>query len=217
MRIRFVLPFLILISIILNQPALCQSPENLLKNGDFESGEIFPEAWERPDRLTVFLVKEPSPSNPENKCLKMDTDVYMTDWEKRKKEMEKNLDTLPWTKTPTKGKKYNTIGGNNGVSLYSDPIPVETGTTYTLSLDVKSHQTSGTPKIFVKGYTLHKGRMREIYKTYLNCRFKGTDWQHFEQNFHPTSRTPRVTEMRVMIFSYWPPGEYRFDNIQVFK
>lgn len=210
--------YIITIFISLNHPVLCESAgENLVKNGDFESGDLYPEAWERPDRLTVFYVKEPSPSHPDNKCIKMDTDVYMSDWERRKKELERNPDATPWMKTPTSGKKYNTIGGNNGVSFYSDPIPVESGTTYTLSLDVKSNQAQGTPKIFVKGYALHKGEMRVIYKTYLNCRLQGTDWQHFEQDFNPTSRTPKVSEMRVMIFPYWPPGDYWFDNIRVMK
>ena len=88
-------------------------------------------------------------------------------------------------------------------------------TEYNIALDIRSNRPNAEPKIFVKGYTLHKKRMRVIYKTYLNCRLKGTGWQHFQQSFHPTKNTPKVTEMRVMIFCYWPPGEYFVDNVSI--
>jgi len=190
-------------------------PKNLVKNGDFESGKQFPNGWQRPDRLTSFWVKDKSPSGKPTRCIKMDTDVYMSDWERRCHELKKNPDAPAWRKTPTSGKKYDTIAGNNGVSLYSDPITIKKGESYTISVDVKSTQPHATPKVFVKGYTLHKGKMRVIYKTYLNCRLKGCGWQHFSQEFHPTIRTPKVTQVRVMLFAYWPPGEYYFDNVKI--
>ncbi len=190
-------------------------PKNLVKNGDFESGKKLPDGWERPDLLTSLWVKDKSTSGKLTRCIKMDTDVYMSDWKRRREELKKNPDAPPWHKTPTSGKKYNTIAGNNGVSLYGDPIPVKKAKTYTLRVDVKSNKYHATPKVFIKGYALHKGRMRVIYKTYLNCRLNGQGWQHFTQNFNPTSRTPKVTEMRVMLFAYWPPGQYFFDNVKI--
>jgi len=188
--------------------------ENLVLNGDFESGVNRPTGWDAPDNLTTFWTTKGTRSG---KCIKMDTDVYMTDWERRKKELKENPDAPAWSKTPTSGNKYDTIGGNDGVSFYSAPIPVKKGKSYTLCMDVKSDQPHATPKVFIKGYTLHKGEMRVIYKTYLNCRLKGTAWQHFEQTFNPTAKTPTVAEMRVMLFSYWPPGEYFFDNIKIYE
>jgi|GEM_PF-1584854 len=56
---------------------------------------------------------------------------------------------------------------------------------------------------------------RHLYDTYVNCFVDGAAWTHFDQVFHPTRRTPKVTEMRVMLFAYWPPGVYWFDNVSV--
>ena len=200
-----------------NQRAFTAEFKNLLKNGDFEKGSEYPEAWDQPDNLTIFWEKCPSSDKASGKCIRMDTDVYMKDWEKRKEELKRNPHAPARTKTIASGAKYDTIAGNNGVSFYSSPIPVDKGTTYTLSANVRSANPSATPKIFVKGYSLHKGKMREVYKTYLNCRLGSLEWQRFEQDFHPTLKTPNVTEIRVMIFSYWPPGDYWFDNIRIEK
>jgi hypothetical protein len=192
--------------------------DNLVLNGDYESGVKRPTGWDMPDNLTIFWEKNPSLTDlSQGKCIRIDTDVYMKDWERRKKELKENPNAPPWSKTPTSGKKYDTIGGNDGVSFYSAPIPVKKGKSYNLYVDVRSDQPHATPKVFIKGYTLHKGEMRVIYKTYLNCRLNGAAWQHFEQTFSPTEKTPNVTEMRVMIFAYWTPGEYFFDNVKIFE
>jgi hypothetical protein len=33
--------------------------------------------------------------------------------------------------------------------------------------------------------------------------------------FSPTRVRPEVTEMRVMLYAYWPPGVYWFDNVRI--
>jgi hypothetical protein len=43
-------------------------------------------------------------------------------------------------------------------------------------------------------------------------------WQTFtrrEQPFRPTLNTPKVRFVRVMLYAYWPPGEYYYDNVRL--
>lgn len=53
---------------------------------------------------------------------------------------------------------------------------------------------------------------RRRWETYVQCRTGGEGWHRFAQVFHPTRHTPAVREMRVMLYAYWPPGVYWFDN-----
>lgn len=195
---------------------------NLLKNGDFEKGTEQPEGWERCDRFSTFWVEGgPQPG----RCIKIDTDILLSQW-KQWREAFKNGATNPPEKIPTKPPKYDTVAGTHGVHFYSDWIPVKPDSTYRITADVKGPSVLGGPieffpKIFVKGYDLFEDetgkQWREVFRAYLACRTRtnGKQWERFTRLFHPTSTTPRVKRMRVILYAYWPPGVYYFDNIRL--
>ncbi len=59
------------------------------------------------------------------------------------------------------------------------------------------------------------GQLREIYNTYISCRSGDNEWHTFSKVFHPTKKTPTVEKIRIMLYAYWPPGEYCFDNVRI--
>jgi hypothetical protein len=198
-----------------------RSGTNLLPNGDFEQGDASPLHWQKVNGLTTFWQLDPG---PRKRCIRMDTDVYereVLDWQK-KLAAGADVGKAP-RKTPTTGPKYDTIGGTYGVPLFSDFIEVKPGAEYRLSVDVKAGWGGMFfPKVFVKGYGAEAKdefgqQSRELYSTYLALRTQtaGRDWEHFSRVFHPTKATPGVKKMRVMLYAYWPPGEYYFDNVRI--
>ena len=89
------------------------------------------------------------------------------------------------------------------------------GTTYRISFDFKG-DGGGVAKVWARGYGQYRGELRRRYETYVNPR--GADaavWRHFSQEFTPTRHRPGVSEMRVMLYAFWPPGIYRFDNLHI--
>jgi len=209
-------------------------PVNLVKNGGFEDGDKCPTGWmirfprkditdlvdiHALDGLTLFWDTTHSTSG---KCIRMDTDVNQKEVHKRMFELIANPDAPHWPKTPTRPPKYDTAAGLEGVSFWSEPIPVEKGRIYRMSVDAMGTM-SGIffPKMFVRGFGMAKdakGQVvpRKIYDTYLACRVPGEGrWAHFTQTLSPTDRTPDVTEIRVMLFAYWPPGEFFWDNVEI--
>ena len=38
-----------------------------------------------------------------------------------------------------------------------------------------------------------------------------------KQPFRPTANTPSVKYVRVLIFPFWPPGEYYVDNVRLYE
>ena len=209
-------------------------PVNLLKNGGFESGEKCPDGWlirfarkdlsdltdiRRVDDLTIFWDDK---AGTPGKCIRMDTDVSQREVHRRMEQLIAHPDAAPWPKTPTKPPKYDTAAGLQGVTFWSDPIPVEKGKMYRLSVDAKGRMAGiFFPKVFVRGFgqaPMADGTIRErrLYDTYLACRLSTLDkWRHFEQTLRPTDRTPAVTHVRVMLMAYWPPGEYLWDNVRL--
>ncbi|MBI5724344.1 MAG: hypothetical protein HZA50_10335 [Planctomycetes bacterium] len=60
--------------------------------------------------------------------------------------------------------------------------------------------------------------MRETYRWYLSCRSKAGQWMHFAAPFPPRGGLPADVEfLQIQIYSYWPPGEYLWDNVFLFK
>jgi len=165
---------------------------NLAKNGAFEVGSRWqPEGWQQVNNMTTFYVAEGKPG----KCIKIDTDVYEREvlpWLKR---IEQGADPggAP-KKTITSGHKYDTIGGTYGVQFYSDPIPINPGMVYRISVDMKGHYVGiFFPKVFLKGYDRFVDpelgpQDREMYRSYLACRCvtKGKEWEFFTRTFLPT-------------------------------
>ena len=115
---------------------------NLVPNGDFEKGRNgAPARWTAPDNLTSFWEK----SNHDGKCIRMDTDVYRSEWQKNRDEPGSVK-----TKTKTRGKKYNTVAGSVGVAVYSHPITVKEDAWYLVEYDIQGR--AGEPFVYLKGY-----------------------------------------------------------------
>ncbi|MDP6633589.1 MAG: hypothetical protein QGG42_01665 [Phycisphaerae bacterium] len=58
---------------------------------------------------------------------------------------------------------------------------------------------------------------RECYRWYLNCGGSG-DWKHHAAPFPPRGGLPKhVKWFQIQIYSYWPPGEYLWDNVHLYK
>jgi len=192
---------------------------NLVPNGSFQKGKLAPEGWQQPDNLTTFWAVRPGGERGD-KCIMVDTDVYeaeVKEWHERRK---RNPNARPPKKTPPTGEKYNTIAGTYGVPFWSDEIPVRKGAAYRISADVKGTSKGDSfPKVFVKGFADIKGRPRKVYEFYLACRNTTGEWQSYTSRpFHPSrtiGRNPTADRMKVMLYAYWPPGAYYFDNIRI--
>ncbi|HOX05184.1 MAG TPA: hypothetical protein PK280_02190, partial [Planctomycetota bacterium] len=84
---------------------------NLVRNGDFSAGQGSPECWSKMDNLSTFWVDggaDAEKAAAEGRkaagiCLKVDTDVYLKEWEEQRKSMEAGKAGDPRAKTPTKG------------------------------------------------------------------------------------------------------------------
>lgn len=105
------------------------------------------------------------------------------------------------------------IAATYGLSYYSDPMPVATGQAYRISFRYKG--PSGGAKVWVRGYGTLRGEERRLYDTIVNCRVPNQGWTRFSQAFHPTKHTPGVRTIRVMLYAYWPPGVYWFDDVAI--
>ncbi len=195
--------------------------DNIVKNGSFEEKDKEnprqPAHWQRLDGLCTFWVKDPL---RKGRCLKIDTDVYKEEYLARQKELKQKPVPPARPKTPTSGSKYTTIAGVDGVPFYSDWITVKPGQFYRLTVESKTGKGKKTPKVFIKGYFLDPRRpkhyqRRVMYKKYLDCPATQSKWAKHETVFCPTVDSEKVQWMRIMIYGYWPPGVYYFDNVQL--
>jgi hypothetical protein len=187
----------------------------LLKNGDFEKGDKTPDAWQKIDGLTTFYVSEGMGGG---KCLKVNTDVYHDEWvawQKKIKEGAVATDAPP--PTPTKGAKYDTVAGIYGVAFFSDPIPVTPGKAYKVNLNYRGQSADiFFPKVFIRGYADVGGEKRAVYDAYLSLRSKsqGKDWEWNVRIVEiPKDTKAPVEYVKIMLYAYWPPGTYYFDNV----
>jgi hypothetical protein len=59
--------------------------------------------------------------------------------------------------------------------------------------------------------------LRECYRWYLNLRNGNDEWTHYAAPFPPRGGLPENVEvLQIQVYAYWPPGEYLFDNVQLF-
>ena len=183
------------------------APESLLPNGDFERADpqepAKPAFWDKPDGLGVQWTNAPGRSG---KAIRLDTAVseqaMVTQWQK--------LGITQWNIPNPAG---NAISDTYGLSYYSDAIAVKSGQTYLVSFDYKG--ASGGAKVWIRGWGFFAGEKRRRWETIVNCRTKSDDWTHFEQDFHPTKARPEVTEMKIMLYAYYPAAVYWFDNVKI--
>jgi hypothetical protein len=60
--------------------------------------------------------------------------------------------------------------------------------------------------------------LRECYRWYLNCRGKAGQWDHLSAPCPPRGGLPDDVEvLQIQVYSYWPPGTYKWDNIFLYK
>ncbi|MFC1806009.1 hypothetical protein ACFL09_03415, partial [Planctomycetota bacterium] len=126
---------------------------NLVKNTSFETGTWTPANWSRFDGLTSFWVAR---KDGKGKCLMCDTNVLISQaepWWKKIREGKATAKEAPKALPVKPNQIYATVGGLDGVQVYSDLIAVKTNMRYRLTVDIKANW-SGIffPKAFVKGY-----------------------------------------------------------------
>lgn len=186
---------------------------NFVKNGDFEKAaaedSTRPEFWDKPDGLGVSWTTYPGElSKKYGKAIRMDTSIS----EKAMVDQWKKQGLTKWVfPKPQK----NPIGATYGLSYYSESIPVKKGQAYRITFDFKAPKASAGGKVWVRGYGMYRGRNRRRWETIVFCRVKDDKWTRFSQVFHPTKFRKEVTEMKVMLFAYWPATVYWFDNIKI--
>ena len=186
--------------------------ENLLPNGNFDSGANGADKWEKVDNLTSFWVMVKG----RGRVLKLDSRVDR----KQGLAWQKKLKANPLAKAPKAiipKKKLAAIGAFEGAVLDSDLIDVELGQTYTLSVDIKGKCGMF---VWIKGFMMHPRRkhLTDCYQTRLNPEESSADeWKTFSIDFTPTKRMPKTIKMKVRVYVYWPTGIAYFDNIRIVK
>jgi hypothetical protein len=236
-----------LVSLVFISLAAAADPpkgENLVSNGDFETGKTTPTGWQTVDGLASFWVKDDDPAH--GKVLKFDTDVLQSqayDWWVKIADGAAPDDAPK--KQPTVEPKYDTIAGLDGAWFWSDPIPVEKGKAYWLTLDVKGPGIMawlvGYPEKPSTAFGADEGAFVEYQKMKKtgepSSQKRGRDpfihnyvwrgqlatksaetWTTFsrrEKPFRPTANTPNVKYVRVLIYPFWPPGIYYVDNVRL--
>jgi hypothetical protein len=90
---------------------------------------------------------------------------------------------------------------------------VAAGQAYRVSFDFQG--PSEGAKVWVRGYGEFKGEKRRRYEKVVTCRTDRAGWNHFSAVLNPTQHRPEVTEMKVMLYAFYPPGIYWFDNVRI--
>ena len=180
---------------------------NLVANGGFEQPDPArpgtPLGWERLDGLGVQWTNAP---DGRGLAIRMDTRIS---------EIAMNAS---WARAGLTNDWFipnaaeNAIAETYGLSYYSVPFAVASGVTYRVTCDVLG--PSGA-KVWVRGYGQFRGGLTRRYEAVLVCTGGGDTWRTCTLSFNPTQHRPEVTEMRVMLFAYYPAGVYWFDNVRV--
>lgn len=185
-----------------------RAEEPLVKNGGFDkvdpNDKTKPLGWEKPDGLGVRWIDEKG----RGKVICMNTAVSEIALE----EQRKKRGITAWRNPKPSS---SPVAAYYGLSFYSIPFKIKPGQAYRVSFDFKSFKPAGGGKLWVRGYGEFRGRLRRMYETYIPCRTKDAKWIHISQCFHPTKHSKKVTVLKVMLFAYWPPGKYYYDNIKI--
>lgn len=181
-------------------------------NGDFETADASgkaPAGWDRPDGLGVQWTSPPEGDTRAGaKAIRMDTSLS-------ERQMVARWRAEGITKWDIPNPSDGTVAATYGLSLYSHAVPVVTGQAYRVTFDFRADGESNGGKLWVRGYGQYRGERRRRYETIVFCRVPDDQWHSFTQVFYPAQRRPEVTEMQVMLYAYWPPGVYWFDNVRI--
>lgn len=200
----------VLLSGLVLSVSLCaEEAAPLVKNGDFDAVDAKdatkPASWYKPDGLGVQWTNE-SGSTTHGKCIRMDTTVS----EKAMVEQWKRTGLTNFWDIPNPA--GNAVAETYGLSYYSDAIPVQSGQAYRVSFDFKGQ---GGAKVWVRCYGLFEGELRRRYEKVVPCEGRGNEWHTQSAVLHPTRQRPEISEMKVMLYAYYPAGIYWFDNIRI--
>jgi hypothetical protein len=185
------------------------SASSLLPNGTFEQADAAdgtkPAAWGKPDGLGVQWLDSGDPAH--GRVIRMDTRVsekaMAAQWKKA------GL-TNQWNIPKPAG---NAIAETYGLSLYSEPIPVERTQAYRITFAFKG--PSGGAKVWVRGWGMIQGRERRRWETWVPCASSGDRWTTGSQVFFPGKFRPEVSKMRVMLYAFYPAAIYWFDDLRI--
>jgi hypothetical protein len=218
--------------------------KNLIPNGDFEAGTISPTGWQSVDGLSSFWVKDGDPAHGKVIKFDTDVlQSQGYDWWVKIADGASPNDAP--RKFPTVEPKYDTLAGLDGVWFWSDFIPVEKGKAYWLTVDVKGPAILawlvGYADKGDSSFGADAAAFQEVLKSKRSGRGPDTSrkrgvfvhkyvwkgqlaaggspaWKTYSRRnkpFRPTSVTPTVRYVRVMLYPFWPPGEYSVDNVRL--
>lgn len=199
--------------VLLMLAAVASAAEPLVRNGDFESPDptdaTRPLGWGRPDGLGVRWAEAPSSADGKTsgKAMRFDTAVS----EKAMVASWKAQGITEWDVPDASG---GPIGATYGLSLYSDPFPIVQGQPYAIEV---RHRGVGGGKIWVRGYVRSGDKLKRVYEAQTELK-PSADWVQVVYAFHPTKAHPPIpppTEMKVMLYAYWPAGESWFDDVRL--
>lgn len=194
--------FMVFVSLLLIP--VVSNGENLVRNGDFEEGRHgVPEGWDKVDGKGVFWGEAPGRVGL---AIRLDTSVSERDMQSS---WERAGLTNRWSIPKPAG---NAIADTYGLSYYSTNFPCRAGESYRVSCDTMG---AGAVKVWVRGYGEFRGRRVRRYEAVMNVPASPGKWRTTTMDFNPTARRPEVDELRVMLYVWYPPGEYWFDNICV--
>ncbi|MDR3635998.1 MAG: hypothetical protein P4L84_19505 [Isosphaeraceae bacterium] len=218
--------------------------KNLLPNGDFEAGTLTPDGWQTVDGLSSFWIQDDDPAHA--KVLRFDTDILQSqgyDWWVKVAQGASPKDAPK--KQATVEPKYDTLAGLDGVWFWSDPVPVEKGKAYWLTLDVKGPPLLvwlvGYPEKPDTAFGVDEAAFQEVLKARRTGKEPDTSrkrevfvhkyvwkgqlaaggadrWKTYARRakpFRPTAATPSVKYVRVLIYPFWPPAAYAVDNVRL--
>jgi hypothetical protein len=186
--------------------SLASAATNLVVNGDFEranpTNACQPLAWGIPDGLGVQWTNAPGGGHGMRFDTRQSEFDMVASWRRAGLTNEWNI--------PRPG--IYPIAETYGLSFYSAVFPVVSGVSYRVSCD---RLGAAGAKLWVKGYGMFEGRMTQRYQTAIKSNSRQDEWSRIEAVVHPTRQRPEVTEARVMLYAYHPPGVYWFDNVRV--
>jgi hypothetical protein len=219
--------------------------KNLIPNGDFEEGDESPKGWQKIDGLCSFWVKDKDPDHGKVIKFDTDVQQGQAyEWWPKIALGKAKAKDAP-AKKPTVEPKYDTIAGNDGVWYWSDPVRIEKDKAYWLSLDVKGPAILvwlvGYPEKPDTSFGADNGAFQDVLKEFVTGKpvekkrgfksfihkyvWKGqltaggsNEWKTYSRRakpFRPTAVRPTVKWVRVMLYPFWPPGEYYVDNVRL--
>jgi hypothetical protein len=188
-------------------PAALAAATNLVVNGDLSLPDPrragAPLAWDLPDGLGIQWAAAP---DGQGRAIRMDTRVPET----RMNESWACAGlTNDWYIPHAQG---NAIAETYGLSYYSASFPAASGVTYRVTADVWGPKGA---KVWVRGYGEFRGKLTRRYEKVMVCYGGGDAWRTCSETFNPTAHRPEVTELRVMLYAYYPAGVYWFRHVKV--